>query len=111
MFKWKDTEDTSQSKLNNLPKITPKIMFGKGTIGGLDNNVINNKSNSEAIKARVKKLMKKNINISRIITVLYCLMLANNVCNAQSFDKNGFNINPPISNSSFNTKSYSPSSN
>ncbi|MCQ2975350.1 MAG: hypothetical protein MJ211_11150 [Bacteroidales bacterium] len=38
--------------------------------------------------------MKKNINISRIITVLYCLMLANNVCNAQSFDKNGFNINP-----------------
>ena len=37
VFDWKDTEDTTNEKKNFLPKMTPKIMFGKGIVGGLEN--------------------------------------------------------------------------
>ena len=36
VFDWKDTEDTTGEKKNYLPVMTPKIMFGKGMIGGLE---------------------------------------------------------------------------
>ena len=36
VFEWKDTEDTTEKK-NFLPVMTPKIMFGKGVVGGLEN--------------------------------------------------------------------------
>ena len=37
VFDWKDTEDTTNEKRNFLPNITPRIMFGKGVVGGVDN--------------------------------------------------------------------------
>ena len=37
VFDWKDTEDTTDEKKNFLPKMIPRIMFGKGIVGGVDN--------------------------------------------------------------------------
>ena len=37
VFEWKDTEDTTNEKKNFLPKMVPRIMFGKGIVGGVEN--------------------------------------------------------------------------
>ena len=37
VFEWKDTEDTTNEKKNFLPKMVPRIMFGKGVVGGVEN--------------------------------------------------------------------------
>ncbi len=36
VFDWKNTEDTINEKKNYLPVMTPKIMFGKGMVGGME---------------------------------------------------------------------------
>ena len=38
IFEWKDNDDTTDEKKNFLPKMVPKIMFGKGVVGGVENN-------------------------------------------------------------------------
>ena len=38
VFEWKDNDDTTDEKKNFLPKMTPKIMFGKGIVGGVENH-------------------------------------------------------------------------
>ena len=37
VFDWKETENTTDEKKNFLPKMIPRIMFGKGIVGGVDN--------------------------------------------------------------------------
>ena len=36
VFEWKDNDDTTDEKKNYLPKMIPKIMFGKGVVGGVE---------------------------------------------------------------------------
>ena len=61
VFEWKDTEDTTEKK-NFLPVMTPKIMFGKGVVGGLENKEDMKdyyNFNEEGKKKRLLKIKKR----------------------------------------------------
>ena len=62
VFDWKNTEDTTNEKKNYLPVMTPKIMFGKGIVGGLETkedmkDYYNFDENER--KKRIKLILKK----------------------------------------------------
>ena len=68
VFEWKDTEDTTEEKKNFLPKMVPKIMFGKGVVGGVENNYGMKdyyNFNEEEKKKRLIKIKKRKENESK----------------------------------------------
>ena len=71
VFDWKDTEDTNEEKKNYLPIMTPRIMFGKGMVGGLETKEdmkdyynFNEKEKMKRIKYNLKKSKRKKSNSS-----------------------------------------------
>ena len=70
MFNWNDSEDTTQQNKNYLPKMTPKIMFGKGNLGGMEGMDDfyydeNKKKYEKRIKYHINKKNMKNRSRSR----------------------------------------------
>ena len=68
VFEWKDNDDTTDEKKNFLPKMTPKIMFGKGIVGGFENHegmkdYYNfNKEEKKNLLIKIKKRKKSESN-------------------------------------------------